>query len=313
MKGLIVKNTEVVLEDRLNVPLCSKNEVLIKVICASVNPTDLDFINGEYDFFLKVVGGNHLVKTGLEFSGIIEKEGRRFKKGDKVFGYVDLIKGIKAHQEYITINEDYIASMPADLSFEQAASLPLGSLTTLVALKDLGQIFTGAEVLINGASGGLGVYAVQIAKIFDGKVTAIAGSGQEDFLKKLGAYIVIDYNNQGIKDLSQKFDILLDLTAKLRFKEIQHLLSKNGKFIPTDPLKNVMDFFIHFFSSKKTKYLFVDKGNYEKLTQITQWSQEGRLETFVDSIYSLSDYKAAFKRLESKGKRGRIIMKIGTE
>lgn len=97
MKGFIVKNIEVVFEDRLNVFLCRKNEVLIKVICVLVNFIDLDFINGEYDFFFKVVGGNYFVKIGLEFFGIIEKEGRCFKKGDKVFGYVDFIKGIKVY------------------------------------------------------------------------------------------------------------------------------------------------------------------------------------------------------------------------
>ena len=99
-------------------------------------PPILTVINGKYDLFLKLLGGFHEVRTGLEFSGIVEKGAGNFKEGDRVFGYVDLMKGMKTHQEYICINTDYIALMPENLNFEQAAALPLGALTTLTALTD---------------------------------------------------------------------------------------------------------------------------------------------------------------------------------
>ncbi|NES19494.1 MAG: NAD(P)-dependent alcohol dehydrogenase [Symploca sp. SIO3E6] len=313
MKGLVVENSKITLKDGLDVPSPKNNEVLVKVVCASINPTDLDIVKGQYDLFFKLFGGDHLVKTGLEFSGVIEAENTRFKKGDKVFGYVDLIRGLKTHQEYLAIDEDYIALMPSNLNFEQAAALPLGALTTLVALQDLGQVNKGTEVLINGASGGLGVYAIQVAKIFGARVTAVAGPNQEEFLMNLGSDQVINYQKSNIKDLSEKFDILLDLTTNLKFKEIKNILAKNGKFIPTDPLKNMMDLLSNIFGNKKTRLLYVGQGNYEKLTQIAHWVEEGKLNTYGDSCFAFSDYEKAFQRLREKGKRGRVIIKIGKD
>jgi len=313
VKGLIVENNKIILRDGLELPSCKENQVLIRVIYASVNPTDVDMVKGSLDFWLKLSGGNHRVKTGLEFSGVIEQGASRFKKGDKVFGYVDLMKGLKTHQEYITINEDYIAMMPPSLNFEQSSSLPLGSLTSLVALQELGKVGAGTKDLINGASGGLGVYATQIAKNLGAKVTAVAGPNQEEFLKSLGANTVINYKKENIKDLSEKFDVIFDLTTNLKFKEIKNILSENGKFIPTDPTKNIKDFFGNIFSSKKTKYLMVQSGNHEKLSQIASWVEDGKMQAFVDSTYSLSTYEEAFKRLDVSGRRGRIVMKIGEE
>ncbi|NEQ70086.1 MAG: NAD(P)-dependent alcohol dehydrogenase, partial [Symploca sp. SIO2D2] len=237
----------------------------------------------------------------------------RFKQGDKVFGYVDLIRGLKTHQEYLTIDEDYLALMPSNLNFEQAAALPLGALTTLVALQDLGQVNKGTEVLINGASGGLGVYAIQVAKIFGARVTAVAGPNQEEFLSSLGADKIINYQENNIKDLSEKFDILLDLTTNLKFQEIKNILAKNGKFIPTDPFKNIMDILSNIFSNKKTQLLYVGQGNYEKLTQIAHWVEEGKLNTYIDSCFTFSNYENAFQRLGTKGKRGRVIIRIGKD
>ncbi len=311
MKGLVLENKKVSIKEGLTLPAPKKNEVLIKIKYTTVNPTDLDTIEGKYAFLAKLMGvKSYAVNTGLEFSGVVDKDGKRFKKGDKVFGYVDLFKGIKTHQEYITINEDFIALTPSNLGFDESASIPLGALTTLVGLQDLGEVKKGAKVLINGASGGLGVYAIQIAKIFGASVTAVAGSNQADFLKGLGAYKVINYKEQKIKDLTDKFDIILDLTSLVKYSEIRNLLSKNGKFIPANPLNNIPYFLGNIFRAKKVKYLMVGTGNYEKLTLIAKWVEEGKLKPIVDSVYSFSEYENAFQRITEKGKRGRTIIKI---
>ena len=311
MKGLVLENKKVSIKEGLTLPSPKKDEVLIKVKYATVNPTDLDTIEGKYGFLLKLMGGkSHAVNTGLEFSGVVEKDGKRFKKGDKVFGYVDLYKGIKTHQEYITINEDFIALMPSNLGFNESAAIPLGALTTLVALQDLGQMKKNTELLINGASGGLGVYAIQIAKILGARITAMAGPNQAGFLKSLGADKVIDYKEQKLKDLTDKFDVILDLTSLVKYSEIRNLLSKNGKFIPANPLNNMTYFLGNIFRAKKVKYLMVGTGNYEKLTLIAKWVEEGKLKPIVDSVYAFSDYENAFKRVSEKGRRGRIILKI---
>ncbi len=310
MKGLKLVNKSLVLEQDLGMPELKNNQVLVQVMCASVNPTDADVAAGKYALLLKLSGGNHQVKTGLEFSGVIEKGNDTFTKGDKVFGYVDLMAGEKTHQEFIAINADFIAHMPQSLSFEQAAALPLGALTTLVALQELGKVTKDSRVLINGASGGLGVYGVQIANILGANITAMAGPNQEGFLKKLGATRVINYQHTPISELSEPFDVILDLSDNLRFKHIKHLLTESGVFIPTDPTKHLSSFAGNFMRVKKTKYLMVSNGDHEKLSQIARWVDEGKLQSLVDSVYNFANYQDAFERLKVTGKRGRIVMNI---
>lgn len=223
---------------------------------------------------------------------------------------VNLMKGQKTHQEFITINPDYIAHMPDNLSFEEAAALPLGALTSFVALREIGRVSKGSRVLINGASGGLGVYAIQLAKIFGASATAIAGGGQEAFLRSLGADRVINYQEQSIETLDGVFDVVLDLSNKKLFKDIQHLLGDKGIFIPAEPNKHVLNILLSPFSKKKTKYLMVDRGDHQKLSQIADWVRQDKLKVFVDSVYEFEDYKSAFERLQVKGKQGRVGINI---
>lgn len=310
MKGIVTSNKKTSLNTSIDIPTPKENEVLVKVQCASVNPTDIEFINGKYDLFLKLLGGFHEVRTGLEFSGIVGKGAGNFKEGDRVFGYVDLMKGMKTHQEYICINTDYIALMPENLNFEQAAALPLGALTTLTALTEVSDVQQGTKLLINGASGGLGVYAVQLAKILGAHTTAIAGPGQKDFLLQLGANEVYNYKETEINELKTKFDVFLDLSNKRRFKEVKPVLADNGQFIPLEPDKHILSFVTNLLSSKKIKYLMVSRGDHQKLTQIARWVEQSKLQVYVDSVYKLSDYEEAFKRLSNQGKQGRVVIKV---
>jgi NADPH:quinone reductase-like Zn-dependent oxidoreductase len=237
----------------------------------------------------------------------------RFEEGDKVFGYVDLMKGQKTHQEYLCINPDCIALMPKNLDFEQAAALPLGSLTSLVALTEVGEVKQGTELLVNGASGGLGVYSLQLAKILGAHTAAIAGPGQESFLTGLGAKTVYNYKETKLESLSQTFDVILDLSNKRSFKEVKPILSAHGRFIPLETNKHILSFFMNFLSSQKMKFLMVDKGNNEKLSQIAKWVEESKLKVFVDSVFSFADYEKAFLRMDEQGKRGRVVLKIAED
>lgn len=310
MRGLVVKDKQIQLKDDLDIPRPEAHEALVRVVCASVNPTDLENIQGKYDWLLKLSGGNHPVKTGLEFSGVVVKGSGRFQENDKVFGYVDLLKGLKSHQDYLTIAEDYIALMPENLSFAQAAALPLGALTSLVALTEVGGVDTGTKLLVNGAAGGLGVYAVQLAKILGASVTAVAGAGQSEFLHELGADEVINYKETPIETLPQTYDVIFDPSNKRRFSEVRRLLTKTGVFIPAEPNKHLLSILLGYFSVKKTKYLMVDKGDHQKLAQIAEWVQNGRLRVFVDGVYKFEEYERAFQRLSANGKQGRIILSI---
>jgi len=306
MKGLVVENKSISLRENLELPKPKDKEILVQVVCASINQLDAENIQGKYDLLLRLSGGNYPVKTGIEFSGLVVEGNERYAQGDRVFGYVNLMTGLKAHQEYITIHENYIAPMPDNLDFEQAAALPLGALTSLIALKEIGKVSAGTRVLINGASGGLGVYAIQLAKLLGAEVTAVAGPEQDAFLKSLGADVVINYHAQQIESLTARFDVLLDLSNLKRFKAIKHLLNSNGRFIPAEPNKHAWDILLSIVRKKKTKYLMVDRGDHTLLSQISEWVRTGKLMVLVDRVYPLHAYQDALDHLRHKGKRGRM-------
>lgn len=311
MKALTVKDNNIQLTEISQVSSLSKNQVRVKVVCASINPTDVDIINGKYDGIFGLNGKKEAVKTGLEFSGIVVSDGKRFPKGTKVFGYVHLMKGMKTHQRHLVINEDYIAEMPESLSFAQAAALPLGAQTSSIALNNIAGISSGSSVLINGASGGLGVYAIQIARYLGAEVTAIASGKNLALLKELGASHVIDYNETSIETLAGEFEVVLDLTTDLQWSSVRHLLKPKGSFIPLDPLKNVWDILVSAIRPSRTRYLMVSHGCSLTLTKIASWVDKGVIVPVVDSVYSVDDYQQAFAQQATKGKQGRVILDFG--
>jgi NADPH:quinone reductase-like Zn-dependent oxidoreductase len=293
MKGLTVNSDkQFVFKNNLTRPVAQQNEVLVKVKSASINPFDAESAEGRFDAYFTEYGVDKDVQSGLEFSGIVETDGQKFKRGDKVFGYVNMITGWKSHAEYIAINESQMALMPNNLSFSQAAAIPLGSLTTLVALQDLGHLNAGMTVLINGAAGGLGIQGIQIAKLLGAHVTAIAGSSQTEFLQF------------SINDVSDTFDVILDLTNKPTLEDMKKLLTPNGIFIPAEPTQENGG----ELEDPQVGYLMVMEGDFEKLSRIANWVSEGKLKSVIDKEFHFTDYLQAFSRLQQKGRRGRIIL-----
>jgi len=309
MKGLIVSSDQrFVLKENLIRPVAGQDEVLVRVKSASVNPFDAESAQGRFDAYFAEYGFDKEVQSGLEFAGIVESDGQKFKRGDNVFGYVNMLTGWKSHAEYIAINENQMALMPSNLSFSQAAAIPLGSLTTLVALQDLGHLKAGMKLLINGAAGGLGIQGIQIAKLLGAHVTAIAGRSQTEFLQSYGADQVYDYNEVSIHDLkdsySKRFDVILDLTNKQKLEDMKKLLTPTGIFIPAEPnAENGGE-----LEDPQVAYLMVMEGDFEKLTRIAGWVSEGRLKAVIDKEFNFSEYLQALSRLEEKGRRGRIVM-----
>jgi len=305
MKGLVVdSNKRFVLKENLTRPVVEQDEVLVKVRSASVNPFDAESAEGRFDAYFTEYGVDKQVQSRLEFSGIVESDGQIFKRGDKVFGYVNMITGWKSHAEYIAINENQMALMPSNLTFSQAAAIPLGSLTTLVALQDLAHLKGGMKLLINGAAGGLGIQGIQIAKLLGAHVTAIAGSYQTEFLQSYGADKVYDYNQVSINDISDAFDVILDLTNAQNLKDMKKHLTPNGIFIPAEPnQKNGGE-----SEDRQVGYLMVMQGDIEKLTLIANWVSDGKLKPVIDKEFQFSDYLQALSRLQEKGRRGRIIL-----
>jgi len=286
------------------IPAPKPDQVLIRVKAVSINPLDWKIYRGEQ----KLMSGSKFPKSiGIDFSGIVEQPGARstrFKTGDEVMG---VLNGFKegALAEYLVINETDLTIKPANTTFEQAAALPLTGISALQIIDQLAGITNGQDVLINGATGGIGVFAVQIAKIRGARITAVVGSNGAAEAKKWGAESVIDHHKQDIKHLNKKFDAVIDLSTKLSFKAAKPLMKNKAVFVTTlpSPLTLIGSFFNNLFSSKKLKVLIV-KPSTEGLATLKELAEKG-LTIVLDKTYHFDQVKNAYR----ESSRGRIFGK----
>jgi NADPH:quinone reductase-like Zn-dependent oxidoreductase len=254
-------------------PTANDNEVLIKVRAASVNPLDLFTMRGAP--LLRLIPGVRTPKDqriGVDVAGQVEAAGRnvtQFRAGDEVFG---VARG--AFAEYACATEDKLALKPANISFEEAAAVPVAGITVLQGLRDKGQIQRGQKVLVDGASGGVGTFAVQIAKSFEAEVTAVCSTRNVDTARSIGADHVIDYTREDFTQSGQRYDLILGANAhqKARF----------------------------FIAKINQKDLFVLKGLLEA----------GKVVPVIDRRYPLSDAAEALRYLEQRHARGKIVLTV---
>ena len=308
MKALINVNKSLKFVEDLQEPVRRHDETKIRVQCASLNPTDLDIARGDYDLFLRLYGAKSSVRTGLEFSGTVLEDSDRFRTGDRVFGYTHLLRGPKTHQQIISIKSDYIAAIPDGLSFAEAAGIPVGAQTSYVAWKEIANLQKGQRVLINGGSGGVGIFAIQIAKMLQAHVTAVAGPSSQNVMRSLGADETIDYRRQTLQSLDGRFDAILDLTCTVKYRDIKHLLGPSGIFIPADPMRNLGDFMGNPFRRRKTGYLLVDRGDQQLLAEIAALLESGDLKPVHGPMFPVKDVQSAIEKLSETGVPGRIIL-----
>lgn len=310
MKGLIVKdNEQISLADDLALPIAKEGEVFVKVLAASMNPYDLESAAGTYDAYFEEFGVDEAVKTGLEFSGVLTTDGMKFKKGDAVYGYVHLISGCKTHAEYIAIPEKYIALKPASISHEEASSLPIGILTSLEVYENLAKQTSSKSTLIIGAGGSVGTTAIQIAKLAGFNITTIGSPMQQSKLKELGADEVWDYSKVALPNITDKFDVILDLSTRYSLGDCLHMLTPNGIFVPAlpDESKDPADL------SKSEAYLLVMEGDGKLLDESKELVDAGKIVPIVDQIFQVDDYEKALQRLKEKGKIGKVILRWGKQ
>ncbi|SFM86878.1 NADPH:quinone reductase [Chitinophaga sp. YR627] len=303
MKKVIYKqfgneNVLEIIEDAVPVP--EKDQLLIRVKAVSINPLDWKVYGGE----MKLMSGSKFPKTiGIDFSGIVESIGgniTRFKSGDAVIGLVDVFKG-GALADYVLVKETDLAPKPANISFEQAAALPVTGLSALQIIDELAHIHKGQDVLINGATGGIGVYAIQIAKKRGARVTAVAGTQGTVLAKTWGADQVIDYTKQNILHIDQRFDTVIDLSTKLSFTAAKKLMKKKATFITTlpSPLVLLQSVVNNLFSGKKLKVLIL-KPTSEKLHTLSALAKQD-LKIVLDKTYAFNEIRNAYQEA-SKGK-----------
>lgn len=310
MRALQNLNHTLLLATDAPIPTRQAGEVKVRIHYASLNPTDADIARGDLDLFIRLAGVRSVVRTGLEFSGAVVEGSARFPKGTKVFGYTHLMKGPKTHQDVISIPESYIAEMPENMSFAQAAAFPLGAQTSLVALRDIARLKPGQSVLILGASGGLGVYAIQIARAMHVSVTGVSGPDGLKIMKDLGANEVIDYRRTPVSRMTGKFDTVLDLSNKYVFRDVRHLLKPRGVFVPTNPQNNLRAFAGNMFRRQKVGYLMVTQGDRTLLSELAGQFTDGTLAVGPVREFEFEDFENAFASLHERGQPGRTVFRL---
>jgi len=282
------------------IPAVQETTVLIKVKAASINPLDWKIRNGE----MKLMSGSKFPRgIGIDFSGIVEKSdtvANKYKKGDEVYGILDVFKG-EALSEYITANEKNIAIKPLNISFEQAAAMPVVGSAALQIFKTLVNLKKGTEILINGASGGIGMFATQIAKMEGALVTTVVGESGIQVVKDWGADFVVNYGNEDVLKGNKQYDVVIDLSDKMPFSKAKRIMKHSSTYIHTTPgpKEIISSFFINLFSSKKYKLLML-KPSPEYLAELTGYAERG-ITIVVSKVYPFHSFKEAYDEVP-KGK-----------
>ncbi|MEH2076917.1 MAG: NAD(P)-dependent alcohol dehydrogenase [Nostoc sp.] len=308
MKAMVIRRygaTEVLQYEEVEQPKIEPTQLLVKVRASSVNPIDWKIRKG----MLSLITGSKFPKIlGFDVAGEVVEVGsqvRRFKPGDAIYGSTSFPGG--GYAEFAAVSENVVALKPANLNYEEAATVPLAALTALQALRDQGNIQTGQTVLINGAAGGVGIFAVQIAKALGTVVTGVSSTKNLDLVKSLGADRVIDYTQQDFAEDTAQYDIIFDAVGKRSLSETKKVLKPNGVYITTVPSPQVFleSVLTALLPGQKAKFLF-EKPNAKDLLFLKELIEGGKIRAVIDRTYPLQELAAAHDYSET----GRAVGKI---
>ena len=320
MKAIVYRrygSPDVLEYEEIEKPTPGDHEVLIKVHAASVNPADWHFLRGR-PYLVRVMTGLRkpkITRLGIDVAGQVEAIGRnvtRFKPGDDVFGSC---RG--AFAEYASTRESELVTKPANVTFEQAASLPVAALTALQALRK-GQIQSGQKVLINGAAGGVGTFAVQIAKSFGADVTGVCSTRNVGMVRSIGADRVIDYIQEDFTRSGRRYDLMLDIAGNRSLSEIRRLLTSKGVYVAVGgqvgdwigPLTAVFKILLASWVGSQKMTPILAKPNKEDLTFVRGLMEAGKLTPVIDRRYQLSEVPDAIRYLETGHARGKVVITL---
>ena len=301
-------------------PIPNDNEVLVRVRAASINPADGHLIRGVW--LMRPMLGMRKPKNarfGTDFAGIVEAVGKSvtdFKPGDEVFGAKN-----GAVAEYICVRADKgVVLKPANITFEQAGSVGVAGVTALQGLRDKGHIHAGQKVLVNGASGGVGTFAVQIAKSFGAEATAVCSTHNVELVKSIGADRVIDYTKEDFTKTDQRYDIIYDLVGNHSFSERRQILPPNGICVLAgmggaglhpESWGRLCANFASAFRSNFTSQKFVTyiaKLTKDDLNVLRDLMQSGKVAPVIDRTYKMSETQTAVRYLEEGHAHGKIVI-----
>jgi NADPH:quinone reductase-like Zn-dependent oxidoreductase len=298
---------EVVEVKDVPVPIAARGEVVVKVHAASINPVDWKVRSGQ----LRIFTGSRFPKVlGCECAGEIFGTGAgaaKYRKGNRVVMYTS-VKQLGAFAEYACTAEATVYPIPEGITFEQAACLPIAGLTALQSLRDHGRIEAGKKVLINGASGGVGHFAVQIAKIFGAEVTAVTSGRNGSFVKGLGADKVIDYAKEDFTKGSGLYDLVFDAVSMSSFGACKRVLTRGGIYVNTLPNATILfQLITAFLPGKKARSMWV-KPNAADIVWIQDRIRDGKVKVVIDQVYPLDRIKDALAASEGGRTKGKIVV-----
>jgi NADPH:quinone reductase-like Zn-dependent oxidoreductase len=306
------------LRDEVAKPAIEDDQVLVRVHAASVNPVEWYGVTGP----LFARPGNGLRKpsytgVGGDFSGRVEavgKDVKDFQPGDEVYGTAN-----GSWAEYAAAREARIARKPANLSFEEAAAVPVAALTALQALRDKGQVQPGQKVLINGASGGVGTFAVQIAKSFGAEVTAVCSTRNVEQARSLGADRVVDYTQEDFTKRGERHDLMLDIAGSRPFRAFRRVLTREATVVliggpmtyrRLGPLPHLLATLVASKGRSQTVKFFVAKITTEDLLILKELFEAGTVKAVIDRRYELSQSPDALAYLGEGHARGKVVITV---
>jgi NADPH:quinone reductase-like Zn-dependent oxidoreductase len=292
-------------------PAPKENEVLIKVYSVSVNAADVRSMK------MGLIPKNKIF--GSDIAGIVEAVGINVKKftiGDEVVGDISA-HGFGGFAEYVSVNENALVNKPKSLTFETVAAIPMSSVTALQALRNKGNIQTGQKVLIVGAGGGVGTFAVQLAKYFQAEVTAVCGSKNVQLIQDLGADYVIDYNLKDFTLSKDRYDLILAINGNYSLSAYKNLLTAQGTVVIvggslSQLIKSIFFGKLLFLGNKKIRVLSA-KPNNDDLRLILDLVTEGRLRPIIDRCYLLDQTGDAVKYLNEGHAKGKVVINVANE
>jgi NADPH:quinone reductase-like Zn-dependent oxidoreductase len=300
-------------------PIPTDDQVLVRVKAVSVNPLDWHFLRG-IPYFVRLSSGLRTPKRnipGVDVAGRVEAVGRnvtRFRPGDDVFG-----EKSRGCAEYVAAQADLMAPKPASLTFEQAAAIPAAGVTALQALVDKGAIRAGQHVLINGASGGVGTFAVQIAKAFGAVVTGVCSTPNVEMVRSLGADHVIDYTREDFTRSGQQYDLIVDNVGNRSIWRLRRVLAPDGTIVLVGAPKGgwiigtmakmlASGLFSRLIGRKLVSHLTDTRQ--QDLVALSELIESGKVTPVIDRCYPLSDVPDAIRHLETMRARGKVVITV---
>ncbi len=309
---------DVVKLEEVEKPIVTDDGVLVRVRAAAVNPYDWHFVRGE-PYFMRLVAGLRAPKNnrlGVDFAGEVEAVGKdvaSFQPGDQVYGFAD-----GAFAEYLSAPQSAMAIKPANLSFEQAAAVPLAALTALQGLRDSGQLQAGQRVLIIGASGGIGTFAVQIGREMGAHVTGVCSTPNVELVRSLGAHEVIDYTRQDFTQTSPKFDVILQLGGMDSPARCRRALTPQGKLVLSSgeskgrwigPLSRIIQASLMNSFVSQSMVMLGTKRSQPDLNYLREMIETGKLKPIIDRVQPLSEVADAIRYVEKAHSRGKVVIR----